>query len=449
MDNKINWTVKRAIESTDKHYLFGFHDLLAWNHGNDRLLAIETERIDVPPSSTNQYPIGYVDGERQFHKFGDTRTFNYPQGARQQWIGKTQQVIVNDLRGNKVISKIYDTDDKQQVNELNYPTHVITDSGWAFGIDYGRLHRLGAYGYHGALDQFASEDAPEHVGILKHNIHNGESHLILSLKDIANYKLDPSKGKHHYITHLVLSPDQSRIAFLHRFKLSDGGETTRLCTIGINGADLRCLASGFMSHFDWMDNSNLMICGRIGSNVEKLRNSTLYNLIPSDLLAVGKKLIKKAVGRKKGVPSANKFWLKVSDEINSEITRVGEGIMISDGHPMFNPIDRKWLINDTYPNLEGIRELFLYNHTTNSRIELGKFHMINVHPDLKLSEEILIDIDPDIMKTVGLRDMAFTRSGLHCDLHPRWSPDGKKVAFDSIHEGFRSIYVVQLENFVQ
>lgn len=83
---------------------------------------------------------------------------------------------------------------------------------------------------------------------------------MVSIQDISECDATTSahNGFHHYVTHLVLSPNGKRIAFLHRFFLSDGGLRTRLMTIGVDGKDLRCLAVGFLSHFDWRnDNSSL------------------------------------------------------------------------------------------------------------------------------------------------------------------------------------------------
>jgi hypothetical protein len=37
---------------------------------------------------------------------------------------------------------------------------------------------------------------------------------------------------------------------------------------------------------------------------------------------------------------------------------------------------------------------------------------------------------------------------LRCDLHPRWSADSKLLAVDSIHDGARRIYMLDVENAV-
>ena len=38
------------------------------------------------------------------------------------------------------------------------------------------------------------------------------------------------------------------------------------------------------------------------------------------------------------------------------------------------------------------------------------------------------------------------RGEWRCDLHPRWNHNGRRVAFDSTHEGWRALYVLDLNN---
>lgn len=445
----------QRVTNEPKHHLFGFHDICAWNDSNDRLVALEVDKINIPPSPDIAYGLGYVNLENEFIKFGETNAFNYPQGARQQWIANSNQVIVNDIINQKVISKIYDTNDCKLIETLEHSTHVITDNGWAFGLDYARLFRLGAYGYAGAKDQTIGVNAPQDSGIIKHHIKTKESTVLLSVAEIANFKMNEKQGKNHYITHLVLSPNQNRIAFLHRYKLKDGGEVTRLCTIGIDGDDLRCLLTGFYSHFDWIDDDNIMIWRRLNDQALKLRTSLLYKIVPQQLLYVGKKMYRKLKGGAKTNSNDNsdkiddsKAWLKVSDTSISKTTIIGLGVISEDGHPMFCPTNRDWLISDNYPNKQGIRTLYLYNIKKNEKIDLGQFKMLDEQPDIQMSKEILANTDAEVLEAVSIEDLAFTRSGLHCDLHPRWSPNGKKVAFDSIHEGSRQVYVVNVENYI-
>ena len=85
----------------------------------------------------------------------------------------------------------------------------------------------------------------------------------------------------------------------------------------------------------------------------------------------------------------------------------------SDGHPSYSP-DGKLIITDTYPNRDRIQILKLSNEITN--VVIGK-----VFSPFKYDND--------------------TR----CDLHPRWSRDGKKICFDGCFEGNRGLYIIPVE----
>jgi hypothetical protein len=94
---------------------------------------------------------------------------------------------------------------------------------------------------------------------------------------------------------------------------------------------------------------------------------------------------------------------------------IGRGVLPNDGHASYSP-DRQWLLCDTYPRgSERLAELMLYHIAENRKIVLGEFH----------------------------HDEQFS-GDIRCDLHPRWSSDGKTITFDSVHEGSRQIYCIDL-----
>ena len=35
---------------------------------------------------------------------------------------------------------------------------------------------------------------------------------------------------------------------------------------------------------------------------------------------------------------------------------------------------------------------------------------------------------------------------IRCDLHPRWSPDDRQICFDSVHEGHRRVYLMDVSS---
>ncbi|HVU32225.1 MAG TPA: hypothetical protein VHE61_02240 [Opitutaceae bacterium] len=96
---------------------------------------------------------------------------------------------------------------------------------------------------------------------------------------------------------------------------------------------------------------------------------------------------------------------------------VGEGVLTCDGHCSYSP-DRRWILTDTYPDREQHRTLLLFHVPTGRRVDIGRFLSPSVDWQIR------------------------------CDLHPRWSPDGRHVCIDSIHEGSRQMYVLDIADII-
>ena len=436
-----------SLTKLPKHHFFGFHDLPAWNFMGDRILSLEVDIINRPPFPHEQAGLGYVTQEGRFLRLGSTCAFNFPQGARSQWVGKTNQFIVNNIRENKWASDVYDTSTNKIVSSYPFACHHLNKNGdLAYSINYARLFRLGAYGYPGIIDNTRFDPLPPNDGIWVGDLNSRRKELLVSIEAVADApeKITNKSFGHHYLTHLLLNPSNNRLAFLHRYPLPDGGEITRLMTIGIDGNDIRCLATGYLSHFDWKDDNTIFIFGRVNSNLESLRSNRLLSLPYISMFSkAGKKIVK---GLIKHQIFANTGFILVKDSGDNVYNRIADGVLTEDGHPMFCPSNRNWIITDTYPDKDGIRILMLYNFPLNKKIDLGHFKMITEKPDLSDSDKYFSGVDPKILKGIQEQNLAFTRSGLHCDLHPRWDMQGTKIAFDSIHDGSRQIYMIDIED---
>lgn len=109
----------------------------------------------------------------------------------------------------------------------------------------------------------------------------------------------------------------------------------------------------------------------------------------------------------------NYYIIEDSEKANAVI--LGLHTPHEDGHPTYN-IDRTKMITDTYPDKAEYRHLIVY------------------------------DCDGDKSHDIArLYAPVFLHGSLRCDFHPRWHPNMKQVAIDSVHEGFRGLYLVDVE----
>ena len=108
----------------------------------------------------------------------------------------------------------------------------------------------------------------------------------------------------------------------------------------------------------------------------------------------------------------DKFYL--FGDGNGQVEVCGPQVMVENGHCSYLP-DRDWVLNDTYPAGKSYQELYLYHCPSNQKISLTDFPALSSY------------------------------SGeWSCDLHPRFSPDGRWVTVDSAHQDGRQIYLVDL-----
>lgn len=430
-----------------KHHLFGFHDLIISNKADTKYLCLEVDIINRPPLAGELFGVGYVENGK-FVRVGETTALNYPQGARQQWVAESDLFTVNNRVGDVWGTDLYDASNNKLLDRFEATTHMLSKDGhYAFGLDYARLFRLGGYGYSGIPDISANEIAPSNSGITVLDLKTKEKKILVSVREAAecgHTKL--LSGSSHYLTHLCLNPSCTRLAFLHRYSLPDGGGMTRLMTIGVDGTGLRCIAQGFLSHFDWKDDNHVYIFGRANSSLDSFRdNKLLSNPIVSSSLVFAKKVIKSLLGKKAN--NLGKSFMMISDSETPAIIPFAQDIIPLDGHPMTNPSNNNWCVSDTYPDVNGDRVLMLYDFEKSIRYDLGNFRMIFETPDMSLREDFFKGVD--LQKIVSPDNLAFTRSGLHCDLHPRWNSKGDKVVFDSIHEGTRQMYRINIKDIIQ
>jgi Tol biopolymer transport system component len=98
---------------------------------------------------------------------------------------------------------------------------------------------------------------------------------------------------------------------------------------------------------------------------------------------------------------------------------VGKGVMLVNGHCTYLP-GNQWILNDTYPDMDRKQHLYLYHVETGRRVPLGSFDAPEPY-----------------------------RGEWRCDLHPRYSPDGRRITIDSTHGGQgRQIYLIDVSEIV-
>ena len=378
----------RQITSGPKHHWFGYYDKLQIDDGNRRVLAMAVDFEHRSPNPDDEIEIGFVDlqdGDK-WTKLGTTTSWNWQQGCMLQWVpGTTSQVIWNERGENGYTCRVLDIETNVS-NTFPWPIYALGPDGtWGVSTDFRRLNdtRPG-YGYSGIEDPFKSDIAPEDTGIWRVDFTNGQINLLFSVADAARLTgnlIDSNQNK-QWFNHLVVSPEGNRISFLHRYREPITESTsTRMITINNDGSDpFVVIPSAHTSHYIWRDEEHLLAW----TNTPK-----------------------------------EGYGFYIFKDKGSLVSSVGSGILIEDGHCTYLS-DKRWILNDTYPDRERFQHVHLFDTVTGTKIPLADLHS------------------------------PFPYTGeWRCDTHPRSSADGTKIVVDSPHGGDgRQLHMIDIGEYI-
>lgn len=356
-------------------------------------MRIFIEGREVCPDDSGEIGIINLEDNFKWTTVGQTTAWNWQQGCRLQWIPGSESEFIWDDRsdaGNSFVSRIYNME-TGETRILPYPVYTVSPDGTtALTHDFERM-KHGGTNFVGIEDKFKDQWAPEVTGIRKMNLATGESEIILSVRQMADiiykngFPADTAGGCLYIFREGYNVSGNRFIAFVKDVR----SKTTTLgFSMTPDGKDIRFLYAE-PSHHYWIDDEILLDWGRhtLPGNTEPLPD---YYQFRDDGSGVPKEMLWKA----------------------------------SNGHDSFHP-SGQWILTDTY-NLDGYEYMYLYHIPSKKFIPLGKFsYMLNGEHFRK---------NPGIFRV---------------DLHPRFSPDGKTISFDSTHEGLgRQIYLMDISHIV-
>ena len=105
-------------------------------------------------------------------------------------------------------------------------------------------------------------------------------------------------------------------------------------------------------------------------------------------------------------PGGKQGFYLFRDGPQRTVEPIAKGLAESDGHCSYSP-DKRWVLYDTYPDRAMDQHVYLYDVVQKRRVALGAFQVPNAYWGSPPQNQ------------------------WRCDLHPRFSRDGRSVVIDS------------------
>lgn len=379
--------VRISPNNLNNEYFFGYYDKSPWDSTGRYMLCMRADDTWSEPDPKGQAEILLLDGcdGNAFRVVAKTHTWNVQQGCMAQWLGPdfSSHILYNDMRDGKYCSVILNvTTGEERV--LNMPVYTVSADGkTALTLDFSRLHNLRpGYGYSALQEKTEGVTLPDETCIWKMDIVTGKVTELLKYTDFANFQ-PRSEMQEEGAVHKV-----------NHLMLSPNGKR-------------------FMVLYRWYCGqrkyTRLITCNIAGTD--------MYLLSDDDMVSHCYWKDNEHIIAFENKHNEGTGYYLMKDR-TQEYTHLWPQLS-NDGHPSYCPTDKSLVVFDTYPDRARILEIKVARDTD---LE-GK--------DIKVLARVFAPFKYD--------------NDTRCDLHPRWSRDGKKICFDACFEGHRGLYVVDVK----
>ena len=358
-----------------------------WEMRNDEL---EMRNDDMTKSGVggmqgNQHS-SFLISHSSFKEVATSYAWGYHKGCRLQWLGDSNDTFIfNTARDGQLCAEIHQLSHPSPLTSyLSYPIDTVSwDGRYATSFSYRRLNELmPGYGYDIEDGSYLDEGHPADTGLYIVDVEKNTRRLLFSLDYLAS--LEPTenmKGARHFVTHTEFSKDNQYVIFMHRWIHDDPDKRfSRLITCRLDGSEL------------YISPTTDMVSHYVWDEKWGILAFCRINNVDGHYLFSDHTM---------------KRWRHVAPQLNS------------DGHQSFIP-GADAFITDTYPDGRRYAKLWRVDLNTDETKLLA---------DLKSPKEFQ---SPNCYKNWC------------CDLHPRVSPQGTYVTFDSVHTNHRALCVMKL-----
>lgn len=376
----------RQFSNGPKNHFFGYYGINPWDQSRTYHLALETDFHDYVPTITDIAKVGVVHRETgDFIPLASTSAFNLQQGSMMHWInvGLEEEFTYNDWEGDRLVSRAINPETRASRTIEGAVAAVSLSTPYAIGLNFARMSVCReVVGYANRIDPVSWTAVPAEDGLFLIDLRDGSAELVLSVATVIDQSnLVASECGLTWFNHVMFNPSGSRIFFFCRSRPADAS------TI-----------AGFQTSL-WTvnpDGTDLQCQIPFGHKISHFAWRDDQRMLMSTSIL------------------DRMQFIEFTDN-KHDFEPVGDGKLPKDGHACYSP-DGRWLVCDTYPDRHTrASTLMLYHLATGEKIVIGS----------------------------SFAEPKFT-GAVRCDLHPRWSPDGKSVTIDSVDRGDRQIYMADL-----